>query len=301
MLLATASIASAATQTLVFGDSLSDAGAARAAVEESGGTWPTEIYPEGQFTNGDTWAAKIGSTFESGYNFAFGGARAVENGDDSPDFGEQRQNFFASGVDLTKVSEVAIWFGGNDFRDLFAAGIPTPAGVTAASTAIIGEIIAGIGELSTAGLTDYVVFGMPDLSRLPGVVNTPFEGDVRAAVEGYDSALRASLANFAQSTGLSIDFLDVIGLTDDTIANADALGLEFLAEICLENPACAEDPNQFFFYDDIHPTSAVHDVIAAAFEDATSPAAVPLPAGFPLLLSGLVVIGLVSRRHRSRA
>ena len=300
LLLGSATIASASTQTLVFGDSLSDGGAAQAATLGAGGNWP-EVYPSGQFTNGDTWATKIGAGFASGYNFAFGGARAVENGDASPDFAVQRQNYLGSGIDASTVAQVAIWFGGNDFRDLLSAGVPTPAGVATASASIIGEIVTGIGELSLTGLTDYVVFGMPDLSRIPAIVNTPLASSVRDAVDGYNTALRASLDGLAGATGLDIAFLDVVGLTDATIANADGLGLTNLTEACLANLAeCAANPDQYFFYDEIHPTDGIHDVIAAAFEQATMPAEVPLPAGFPLILTGFVLLGLTSRGHKSR-
>ncbi len=300
LLLVSATMAPASTETLVFGDSLSDGGAAQAATLGAGGTWPSEVYPNGQFTDGDTWATKIGSTFASGYNFAFGGARAVENGDASPDFAAQRESFFGSGLDASTVSQVAIWFGGNDFRDLLSAGVPTPAGVAAASATIIGEIVTGIGELSSKGLTDYVVFGMPDLSRIPAVVNEPIAGTVREAVDGYNAALQSSLGSLAGATGLNIDFLDIVGITDAAFADAAGLGFTNLTEACIANAAeCAANPGQFFFCDDIHPTDGVHSVVAAAFEDVT--AVVPLPAGIPLILSAFTLLGLTSRRHKSRA
>lgn len=302
LLLGSATIAAASSQLLVFGDSTVDAGNEQAIL---GDEWNIEFYPEGQRTDGTTFAHKLGATFESGYNFAVGGARTLDNGDIKPDFAAQRQTFFTSGIDLSHVTDTIIWFGGNDFRDLFAAGLPTPAGVAAASTAIITEIVTGIGELSTAGLTDFLVFGMPDLSRFPAVASQPFAPLVRGAVEGYDAALQAALSDFAGATGLNIDFFSAIGFADDVFANADALGLTNLLE-----SACTEvagvvvscvDPEGYFFYDSIHPTDAIHDLIAEAVAERLSPTEIPLPAGFPLLMSGLVLFGLASRRHRSRA
>lgn len=298
-LMVSATSAPAASKVLVFGDSLSDAGAASAAAGES---WPYDVYPNGQATNGDTWAATIGSTFASGYNFAFGSARTVDNGDEIPDFAAQRQSYFSSGLDVSTISDVAIWFGGNDFRDLLSAGIPTPAGVATASAAIITEIVTGIGELATTGLTDFTVFSMPDLSRLPSVVNQPYAGDVKAAVEAFDAALASTLADFAGVSGLNVDFLNVSSVFEEVIADPAAFGFTNTTDACLSLPAaCAENPNGFFFFDDIHPTEAIHDLIAAAYSDASGVSEVPLPAGFPLMLSGLALFGLASRRHKSHA
>jgi phospholipase/lecithinase/hemolysin len=51
---------------LWFGDSLSDPGNAFAA---SGGTTPDPtFYPDGQYTNGDTWAVQLGADLASGAN-----------------------------------------------------------------------------------------------------------------------------------------------------------------------------------------------------------------------------------------
>ncbi len=48
------------------------------------------------------------------------------------------------------------------------------------------------------------------------------------------------------------------------------------------------------FFDLVHPNAAVHRAIAGAVDDALAP--VPLPGGLPLLLAGLLALGVVRRR-----
>ena len=81
-------------QFFVFGDSLSDSGNLAAVAPEF---VPFPPYPDGQFTNGDTWATQLGlaPSVLGGTNFAFGGARAVENGDSIPDLNTQLGMFDA--------------------------------------------------------------------------------------------------------------------------------------------------------------------------------------------------------------
>lgn len=297
-----ASAASVDADTLVFGDSLSDVGRERALLADA---WPSAIYPNDQRTDGVTWAEKIGSDAASGLNYAFGGARAVDNGDDRPDFLAQVGAFLAdvgAGKDISTVDEVAVWFGGNDFRALLEQALvdPTalsPANVTATATDIITTLVTGIGLLSTTGLTEFVVFGLPDLSGLPAVVNTAFQAPVRDAVEAYDTALQQALSGF-NGTGITATFFNIVALSDATVMNANALGLTELTTACVTQAGICADPSSYFFYDAIHPTDTVHSVIAGAYQDFTTP--VPLPAGFPLLLSALAVTGVALRSHRSR-
>ena len=77
-------------------------------------------------------------------------------------------------------------------------------------------------------------------------------------------------------------------------------GFTNTTEACLSVPlACEGNEAAFVFWDSIHPTEAVHEIIAGTFAEEVSQ--VPLPAGFPLLLGGLAAFAMVSRRRKSHA
>lgn len=268
---------------LVFGDSLSDPGNAFAAFGAAAAD--PNIYPNGQFTNGDTWATTLGADLASGTNFAFGGAKASTDNDLSPDFAAQRASYFASGVSLGDTPLTAVFFGGNDVRNAAPADLP---GIVAGA---VTDIATGVAELAASGLNDFLVFGLPSLSNLPDIINTPAEGPARMLTEDFNTALQSALAPL--SALANIQYFDTAAWFDDFIETAEADG-RIIDEACLEMfPACnALNANSHVNYDGLHPTEFVHDALAQA----VTAAVVPLPAGFLLLLTGAGALAMVRSR-----
>lgn len=298
---------------VVFGDSLSDPGNIFAIT--SGTTPDPTLYPNGQFTNGNTWASKLGANFASGTNFAFGGARAVanpdpvggdtdDNTDTIPDFAAQRGIFNAAKPDLGLGPNplAAVWFGGNDLR----AGLANPANLNTVITKAVTEIVTGVAELLSGGLTDVLVFGLPNLGLIPEVTSldaflasieaapagTAIAG-ATAATQGFNAALRSGLDTLTPLG--NVQFLDTFALFEDILANASSLGFTNTTDACILTlvPAtdCSTDQG-FVFHDSIHPTDRAHALIASEVRAAV----VPLPAGGLLLLTALGGIALIRRR-----
>lgn len=133
----------------VFGDSLVDAGNARAARLASGGADPGPPslgYFQGRFSNGlnfadyvslDLFGRPTTAAAFGGMNFAVGGAQAAEVfGDASPSFAEQIALFSTSGQTITANSLVLVTFGGNDVRAQLAAAASTPGAAPTLTPAI---------------------------------------------------------------------------------------------------------------------------------------------------------------------
>jgi|SRR6056297_3281462 len=296
---------------VVFGDSLSDPGNIFASTL---GTIPDPtLYPDGQFTNGDTWASQLGANFTSGTNFAFGGARAVanpeptggdtdDNTDNIPDFAAQRTLFSLQSPSLGANPLTAVWFGGNDLR----AGLTDPANLGAVISAAVTEIVSGVGDLLSRGLTDILVFGLPNLGRIPEVTSLDASlaasrqanpGDTIAgatlATQGFNTALQGALATLPPLG--NVQFLDTFALFEDILADADALGFTNTTDACilsLADPTDCTTDQGFVFHDSIHPTEKAHALIAQEVRAVV----VPLPAGGLLLLTALGGIALLRRR-----
>ena len=177
--------------------------------------------------------------------------------------------------------------------------------------AAITSIVTGVLELagSGTGLDDFIVFGLPNLARLPAIALTETTEDDTAAFAatlGFNTGLKDALDSIA---GLAnIIYFDTFAFFEEQIALAEAEGVNTIQNCQLYAPLCGpenvdifpslvgDDPKTgFVFYDFLHPTGRIHDALAAAVTDAVTP--VPLPAGAPLLLFALGALGVASRRR----
>ncbi|GGE21825.1 lysophospholipase [Primorskyibacter flagellatus] len=280
---------------IVFGDSYSDSG--NASITTFGLVPNPTRYPNGQFTNGDVWATQLGATaaLAGGTNYAFGGAEAQgEAGDLIPDFGLQIDSFLlslAGGLSLGPTPVVGMFIGGNDLRE-----IPDSASAPGVIADTVGAIGTGMQRLIDAGLGDFVVFGMPNLGRLPENAAPGDAASGTAAALAYNAALTA---RFGTLTGAhDIRYIDTFALLEGVFADAAALGFTNTTEGCIDaeaNPALCSGDLGYLFQDNVHVTERVQTVLADAFTDAVMPA-VPLPAGGLLILSGLGALTLLRRR-----
>jgi len=301
----------------VFGDSLSDPGNLFTALIGGPVSPVPPIYPDAQFTDGDTWASQIGADFASGRNYAHGAARAAPTGAqtfefpdpgtsdpsdtlsitfDVPDFDQQIAQYRAASPTLGAKPLAAVWFGGNDLRDALRA--PNPA--TAITTAL-GSLAAGINALIGEGFSNIAVFGLPDLGQIPEI--RALGGPTMTAATGASLQFNAAIAGIlgAAPRGVDVAYIDTFGLFGQTLGDPGAFGFTNTTDTCVDAllAGTVTDCSGYLFYDDIHPTEQAHALLAASFEAAL--AAVPLPAGLWLMLSGLGAIGLLKRRRAATA
>ena len=274
------------TDLLVFGDSLSDPGNAFVA---SGGTIPSPLlFPNGQFTDGDVWSTQLGADVTSGKNFAFGGAKAQTDFDLSPDLALQRLAFQGTAPTLGARPLAAIFIGANDVRDA------TPFTLNDLVTDTVSAITLEIGNLIDTGLEDFLIFGLPNLGRLPEAISLGIDDFARNGTLAYNAALKAALVPLRQEA--RIRYFDTFGFFETFADAAEASGVNVL-DTCLNNfPICnATNAGAFLWIDDVHPTEDFHTALARA----VSVELVPLPGGFMLLLTGIGVASVMRRRLSS--
>ncbi|MDA8585976.1 VPLPA-CTERM sorting domain-containing protein [Rhodobacteraceae bacterium] len=280
----------------VFGDSLSDSGNLAIIAPQA---VPNPPYPDGQFTNGDTWATQLGLTpsLTGGTNFAFGGARANDNGDFIPDLQAQIGSA-TSTIDAFSGNALAvIWAGGNDFLDFSKITAPTDSDLSNLISGIATTIGQGVQSLASAGVSEVAVFGLPDFAALPQFAGDPADaagasfvsGLLNGALVGTTSALDGALAD------TDVSFFDLDAVLQSVLPDLPEATQQ---ASCFDGIAICTNPEDFLFFDNIHPVEGVHTILAGEFSDQVLQP-VPLPAGATLLLTGLVGFGVWGRRRKS--
>jgi len=276
---------------VVFGDSLSDPGNAFALV---GGTntppdysvdfflVPDQPYARGghHFTNGATWieqlaqseglAANAQPAFRGSSagatNYAVGSARARDDGSQI-NLTHQVDRFlqdFGSGAPAGALYVIEI--AGNDIRDVAVTQDPS---IIASA---LGAIQTNIIKLYTAGARKFLVWNAPKVAVTPAIrMADAFFPGTAAAVDFvtavlYNPNLEALLKGLEASlNGIQIKRFNAYDEVAAIYAHGAAFGLSEVNAPCITPnvaPFFCQNPDDYLFWDGIHPTKAVHAIIA---------------------------------------
>ena len=277
-------------EVTVFGDSLSDPGNVFALTGTVSNTpyavIPSAPYTTGghHFSNGKTWieqrpggdvnAQSSGPAYQVRgvfTNYAVGGARArpASGGLVQGDLTVQVQNYLADfGGAARPGATHVIFIGGNDIRDALQAGGGMPSFLIL--SAAVDAVAANIQTLYLAGARRFVVVNGPDLGLVPAVRLTGDPVTITGATllsAGYNVGLAAAVtALSAGLPGIHIALVDLFGFLDGVVADPGKYGLTDVTDMCITpgvkgNAKCS-NPNDYLFWDGIHPTTAGHALLA---------------------------------------
>lgn len=254
----------------VFGDSLSDNGNITNLSDS-----PPSPYFGGRFSNGPVAAEYLASGLGVPlFDFAVGGATTgISNPDvpSLPNSGVMSQvNLFASnhlsGVDSNAL--YMIWAGPNDILN----GLSPLDAVT--------NIVTEVAMLHALGAQRFFVPNMVDLSLTPLAFGDPA---ALAVSMGFDALLAAALPSYVTQ-------FDTFGLLSDVVTNPINYGLVNVTDPCFDGTNVCANPDQYLFWDSLHPTTAAHMLLATEFSRA-----LPEPKTYSLLLAALAILGLTRR------
>ncbi len=279
---------------IIFGDSLSDAGnffhQRGEVLKAPFAPVPRAPYAIGgnHFSNGATWVeqlvVRVGAAPSAHpalvnpgrfTNYAFGRARARANAPVFSDFDLTTQvalflsNFGNAPSDATYI----VFIGSNDARDAlaeFAAG-NAPGGLAIVNAAVTA-IATNVAVLAQSGAKKIVVLNIPNLAITPAINDLP--APLVQLATGFSisfnfgalSAALDSVEPLVQALGGQLIRVDVFSLLNDVVADGGAAaGLSNVTDPCLTygvkgNFMC-NNPNEYLFWDDAHPTRAGHGVL----------------------------------------
>ena len=283
---------------VVFGTSLSDSGNAFAL---RGGTntppdylldpllVPSAPYARGghHFSNGATWveqfarslrlAGSVRPAFASdslkATNYAVGAARAYDDGRNF-NLSNQVQAFLADHAGgVPSDALYVIEMGGNDIRDAIVA---YQTGGPAAAQVVLQKSIASIANhiqvLYQAGARHFLVWLPPNLGLTPAIrmLDRMSPGAAQLATglsQMFNAGLSGVLTQLSALPGIGIARLDAYKLLNEIVADPQGYGLTNAREACVtpsDEPFFCQAPDEYLFWDGIHPTRAAHTIVAQA-------------------------------------
>jgi phospholipase/lecithinase/hemolysin len=310
----------------VFGDSLSDTGNVFAAT--GGLTAPTTAIPQdppyfqGRFSNERVWVDYLGEQLgltpspyitlnpaipNQGVNFAVGGASSGQGNAVVPNaplpgvleqVGLLTQPTLQANQKLDPDALYAVWGGANDY--VFGQATNT--------TQTVQNLSNAVGLLASSGAKNILVFNLPDLGKIPLASTTGVSSNLTALTNDHNKKLAEELGKYSNYSDLNLISVDVFSLFNQVEANPGEFGFKDVSTPCVVGDfqtiiSVCTQPNDYLFYDSVHPTTGVHKLVADAALAAIEAKSVPEPGinlGI-LALGAFGAVGVLKRQQKRLA
>ncbi len=262
------------SNTIFFGDSLTDSG-----------TFASVVPTGGKFTTnpGPVWAENVASAYgktatpavSGGTDYAVGGARvsqlpgvpATAPTATATPVRTQITNYLAStGGRADPNALYTVWGGANDIFAALASPSTAQAAITQAATDLVGEV----ARLRAAGAKTILVPTLPDIGLTPfgQSQGATVAAQITQLVSGYNQLVTLGLGN----AGVSVIPIDTYSLLRDAVANPASYGLRNVTGtacttssslLCTSSTLATSTAAQsYLFADGVHPTTAGHRAIS---------------------------------------
>jgi phospholipase/lecithinase/hemolysin len=265
------------------------------------GNIPSAPYPIGgkTFSNGKTWAQHVAATLKlkggtgpalrtsTFTNYAFGGARASSSGG-AFDLSAQVSQYFADAGSADNTALYTVFIGGNDVRDALVAfnialqqtliaGGTLPEALAAGQAAagvILTDAITTIADniiaLTSNGARNFLVADSPNIGLAPAITELgPATTDLATQLSySFNLNLEAALVSIEQTLPVNITRFDVFTLLSTVAASPENYGISNAVDACLTpevtKGAICKHPDDYLFWDGVHPTRQGHEILAEA-------------------------------------
>jgi phospholipase/lecithinase/hemolysin len=177
-----------------------------------------------------------------------------------------------------------------------AGANPTPTNLLGVPGLAVSNLITSINTLADAGARNFLVVNSPDLGSTPAFRTTGNAALMTLLSQTFNTALENQLNTLTTAKPqLDIELFQLDDALNSLIANPIGSGLSNVTDACFTGTAVCTDPSSYLFWDNLHPTTRTHQILA---QQLYGVARDPVPAPMPFL-GGLAALGW-SRRLRQR-
>ena len=270
---------------VAFGDSYSDNGnfykiatelAKDNLMDPDWWPWAKIMYTEGPVTNQPPAVVILADRLNADLqDFAVGGAKSdYGNANDIADLFKGtgflgQVSKYRTGLADQQADPETLFFIQISANDFLTLGSHDAQKVSDTADQAVSNIVKAVTNLAESGARQFMVANAIDLSKLPGVVSEGSADEAAAFQARINSTLPGEMEKLASQLGVDITVFDYTGISDRIRDNADQYGLTNLTEPCIVFPKyeTCKSPDEYYFWDDYHPTSRVHQIIGEAMAD----------------------------------
>ncbi|MBF2005152.1 MAG: autotransporter domain-containing protein [Chlorogloeopsis fritschii C42_A2020_084] len=254
-------------QLFIFGDSLSDNGNL---FKLTGGIFPlSPPYFQGRFSNGPVWVEILGYDLKIDTNvtnnFAIGGSTSGNTNALSetlkiplPSLPDQLDNFNSIPGTPSPDALFILWAGANDY-------LIKPTEQRATDTqVVVNNLSNAVRTLINKGARNIIVPNLPDLGKTPQERSQDTASSITTLTNSHNNNLNLALQQIAKNRNVNIIPLDVNALFNEILAEPAKYGYTNVTDRCFNQAVgtLCSNPDQYLFWDGIHPTARGHQLIA---------------------------------------
>ena len=204
-------------------------------------------------------------------NYAVGGARAVADYPCRFNLPDQVGAYLAAFPHTSPGALVAIEIGGNDVRDALIGAALFGQDPAVYIGNAVGSLTDSITRLYLHGARTFLVLNVPDVGKTPAVriLDQTYPG-IAAFADTLSQAYNGGLALAVQGLvaalpGIDVRILDIYSTLNSVVAQPGAYGFANATNACItpnQPPFKCAKPDTYVFWDGIHPTEALHAIVA---------------------------------------
>ncbi|GLW36837.1 esterase EstA [Pectobacterium carotovorum subsp. carotovorum] len=277
--------------TVVFGDSLSDAGNLSHALGIGTSRFTTNPGETATMYVADGLGLSATDSFSGGTNYASGGAGITHNYSlgiiFSPTIQSQINNYLKNNkVNASTLYQV--WGGSNDIYSMYESA---PSTATSKIIPVANTEISLLNNLYHAGGKYVVVYNLTNLGKTPDAANHNLQGKYQEVVNQYNHTLNNGLTTLSKN-GLNIIPVNTYALLSEIMATPSTYGIINTTSaacntssslLCNKGNYTAGTEYSYLFADNLHPTTGVHKMLASVvLSEISAPGKISLLSKAPL-------------------